>query len=78
MIVGIIMGSFGIILSIISSGTLKQTDTIRERVCDHALEIKASAKRIEILERQNDVTTNELRHINGKLDELKEMLKKKR
>jgi hypothetical protein len=63
LIVGIATFAVGILFKVLSDNTAKE-------LCEHAIEIKASVKRIEILERQADVIQNELTHINRKLDEL--------
>lgn len=70
MIVGIIMGSFGIVLTILAAGVKRETDIINKALCNHDLDTRSNTKRIEVLERQNDVILNELTHINRKLDEL--------
>jgi hypothetical protein len=43
---------------------------VGKEICAHDVQIKINTKRIEVLERQNDVILNELTHINRKLDEL--------
>jgi hypothetical protein len=63
LIVGIITMAIGIIFKFIG-------DTYKRDLCDLGIDTKANTKRIEVLERQNDVILNELTHINRKLDEL--------
>ena len=70
LVVGIIMGSFGVLMSIISNGVRREAQTVARDICAHDIQIKINTKRIEVLERQNDVILNELTHINRKLDEL--------
>jgi hypothetical protein len=78
MIVGIIMGSFGIIFTILAGGVKRETDIINKALCNYEIDTKANTRRIEVLERQSDVILNELTHINRKLDELITNGKRKR
>ena len=70
LVVGIIMGAFGILMTIISNGVRREAQMVGKEICAHDVQIKINTKRIEVLERQNDVILNELTHINRKLDEL--------
>jgi hypothetical protein len=63
LVVGIITMAIGIIFKFIG-------DNYKRDLCDLGIDTKANTKRIEVLERQNDVILNELTHINRKLDEL--------
>jgi hypothetical protein len=63
LVVGIITMAIGIIFKFIG-------DTYKRDLCDLGIDTKSNTKRIEVLERQNDVILNELTHINRKLDEL--------
>jgi hypothetical protein len=64
------MGAFGILMTIISNGVKHDSQMVAKEICAHDMQIKINTKRIEVLERQNDVILNELTHINRKLDEL--------
>jgi hypothetical protein len=70
LIIGIATFAVGLLFKFLS-------DKTTEKLCEHAIEIRATAKRVEILERQADVIQNELTHINRKLDELLRYNKRK-
>ena len=63
LVVSVVIMAVGFSLSLIRS-------TSKKIIENNKIDIKSNTARIQLLERQNDVILNELKHINDKLNEL--------
>ena len=61
LIVSVIVMAVGFSLGLISANAAKELEI-------NKIDIKSNMARIQVLERQNDVILNELKHINDKLN----------